>query len=120
MATQFDASANDKALLRDMRIVEEMLARGFEFAPIDIYKAKAKKYIITEDRKIMPSLNSIAGLGEKAAEAIENAAKDGPFISMEDFLQRTKVNKTSADLMKQLGLLGTIPETNQLSIFDFA
>ena len=120
MTTQFDASANDKALLRDMRIVEEMLARGFEFAPIDIYKAKAKKYIITEDRKIMPSLNSIAGLGEKAAEAIENAAKDGPFISMEDFLQRTKVNKTSADLMKQLGLLGTIPETNQLSIFDFA
>ena len=120
MATQFDASANDKALLRDMRIVEEMLARGFEFTPIDIYRAKAKEYIITEDRKIMPSLNSIAGLGEKAAEAIEAASKEGPYISMEDFMQRTKVNKTSADQLKQLGLLGSIPETNQLSIFDFS
>ena len=27
--------------MKDMKIVQEMYARGFEFVPIDIYKAKA-------------------------------------------------------------------------------
>ena len=101
-----------------MRIVEEMFARGFEFAPIDIFKAKAKEFTITEDRRIMPSLNSIAGLGTVAAEAIEADAVNGPYLSLEEFISRTKVSKTNAELLKSLGLLGGIPDTNQLSLFD--
>lgn len=30
--------------LKDMRIVQEMYARGYDFIPIDIYKAKAEKF----------------------------------------------------------------------------
>ena len=67
---------------------------------------------------LMPSLNSIDGLGEKAADAIVEAAKDGPFLSKDDFRQRTKVSKTIIDLMDSLGLLGDLPESNQISIFD--
>ncbi|MDO4961338.1 MAG: PolC-type DNA polymerase III [Eubacteriales bacterium] len=111
-------TANDKLLLRDMRIVEEMFARGIEFRPIDIFKAKAKEFILTEDGKIMPSLNSIAGLGTIAAESIEADAVNGPYLSLEEFIQRTKVSKTNAELLKSLGLLGSIPDTNQLSLFD--
>ena len=70
------------------------------------------------DGKLMPSLNSIDGLGEKAADAIVEAAKDGPFLSKDDFRQRTKVSKTIIDLMDSLGLLGDLPESNQISIFD--
>ena len=68
--------------------------------------------------KLMPSLNSIDGLGEKAADAIVEAAKDGPFLSKDDFRERTKVSKSVIDLMSRLGLLGNIPESNQISIFD--
>ena len=103
----------------DMRIVQEMYARGFEFEPIDIYRAKSREFQIIGD-KLMPSLNSIDGLGEKAADAIVEAAKDGPFLSREDFRERTKVSKTVVELMAKLGLLGDLPETNQLSLFDFA
>ena len=103
----------------DMRIVQEMYARGFEFEPIDIFRAKSRDFQIVGD-KLMPSLNSIDGLGEKAADAIVEAAKDGPFLSREDFRERTKVSKTVVELMGKLGLLGDLPETNQLSLFDFA
>ncbi len=66
----------------------------------------------------MPELDTIAGLGEKAADAVEEAVKDGPFLSKDDFRNRTKVSKTVIDLMDDLGLLGDIPESNQISLFD--
>ena len=66
----------------------------------------------------MPSLSSIDGLGEKAADAIMEASKDGAYLSKEDFRIRTKVSKTVIDLMSQLGLLGDIPESNQIRLFD--
>lgn len=103
--------------LRDMRIVQEMYARGFEFEPIDIFRAHSRNFQIVGGR-VMPSLSSIEGLGEKAADAIMEAAKDGPFLSKDDFRSRTKVSKTVIDLMADLGLLGDIPESNQISLFD--
>ena len=104
--------------MRDMRLVQEMYARGFEFMPIDIFRAHSRNFQII-DNKIMPSLNSIDGLGEKAADAIMEAAKDGPFLSKDDFRSRTKVSKTVIELMADLGLLGDIPESNQISLFDW-
>ena len=110
-------SNKEKDAMGDMRIVQEMYARGFEFEPIDIFRAQSRSFQIV-DGKLMPSLNSIDGLGEKAADAIVEAAKDGPFLSKDDFRQRTKVSKTIIDLMDSLGLLGDLPESNQISIFD--
>ena len=104
--------------VRDMKIVQEMYARGFEFTPIDLFKANSRLFQIVGD-KIMPSLNSIDGLGEKAADAIQEAAKQGPFLSKDDFRQRTKASKTITDLMDSLGILGDLPESNQISLFDF-
>ncbi len=110
-------SNREKDAYSDMRVVQEMYARGFEFEPIDIFRAQSRSFQIV-DGKLMPSLNSIEGLGEKAADAIVEAAKAGPFLSKEDFIQRTKVSKTIADLMGSLGLLGDLPESNQISLFD--
>ena len=112
-------SKKEQDTLRDMRIVQEMYARGFTFTPIDIYKAKAKDFQII-DGKLMPSLSSIDGMGDKAAEGVVDAVKDGVFLSREDFRDRTKVSKTICDLMGDLGLLGDLPQSNQLSLFDFA
>ena len=104
--------------MKDMHIVQEMYARGFEFMPIDIYKAKATKLQII-DGKLMPPFSTIDGMGDKAAEAVEVAAKDGPYLSRDDFRQRTKASKTVIDTMNDLGLFGELPESNQLSLFDF-
>lgn len=110
-------SNKEQDAVKDMRIVQEMYARGFEFEPIDIFRAHSRNFQIVNG-KIMPSLSSIEGLGEKAADAIMEAAKDGPFLSKDDFRSRTKVSKTVIDLMADLGLLGDIPESNQISLFD--
>ncbi len=110
-------STQEQNALKDMAVVREMYARGFEFLPLDIYQASAKKVRII-DGKLMPPLTSIDGMGEKAAEAVELAAKDGPFLSRDDFQDRTKVSKNVVDHMAELGLLGDIPESNQLSLFE--
>ncbi|WP_343246931.1 PolC-type DNA polymerase III [Diplocloster hominis] len=110
-------SKKEQDTLKDMKIVQEMYARGFEFMPIDIYRAQASKFQII-DGKLMPSFSSIDGLGDKAADAIVDAAKDGKFLSKDDFRARTKVSKTVTDLMDDLHLMGDLPESNQLSLFD--
>ncbi len=104
--------------IKDMRIVQEMYARGFEFLPLDIFRAHPRNFRII-DGKIMPALVSIEGLAEKAAEGIVEAVKDGPFLSRDDFRERSKVSKTVVETMANLGLLGDLPESNQMSLFDF-
>ena len=104
---------------KDMKVVREMYARGFDFIPIDIYQAQAGRFQII-DGKLMPALNTIDGLGGKAAEAVVDAVKDGKFLSKDDFRERTKVSKTVIDLLGDLGILKDLPESNQLSLFDFS
>ena len=113
-----ELSNKEQDYIKDGRIVQEMYARGFEFLPIDLYRAEPHRFQII-DGKLMPSFNSIEGLGDNAAVAIAEAAKDGPFLSKDDFRERTKVSKTIVELMSDLKILGDIPESNQLSLFDF-
>ena len=110
-------SKKEQDTMKDMHIVQEMYARGLEFLPLDIYRAKATKFQII-DGKLMPPLSSIDGMGDKAAEAVEEASKDGPYLSRDDFRQRTKASKTVIDYMAELGLLAGLPESNQLSLFE--
>ncbi|RRD92528.1 PolC-type DNA polymerase III [Clostridiales bacterium COT073_COT-073] len=101
---------------KEMRTVREMYARGFEFHKIDIYQADASHFKII-DGKIMPSFSSISGMGEKAALSIVEARKDSEFLSIEDLIARTKLSKTLVELLKTNGILGDLPETNQISLF---
>ena len=110
-------TAKEQETLKDMKLVQEMYARGYEFLPIDLYRSKATKMQII-DGKLLPPFSSIEGMGDKAAEAVEVAAAKGPFLSKDDFRQRTKVSKTVIDFMGDLGLLGDLPESNQMSLFD--
>ena len=111
-------SKKEQDTMKDMKIVQEMYARGFEFEPLDIYKAQATKFLIVNG-KLMPPLSSIDGMGEKAAEAVAEASKDGTYLSLDDFRQRTKASKTVIDTMVELGILADLPASNQLSLFDF-
>lgn len=107
----------DLDLLREMKIADEMYARGYEFLPMDIYKAKAKDFQVI-DGKIMPAFTSIDGMGEKAAMQVEEASKGEPYTSLENFRNRTKAPQTAIDKMKELGIMGDLEETDQLS-FNF-
>ena len=110
-------SKKEQDSMKDMKIVQEMYARGYDFLPLDLYQADARRFKII-DGKLMPALSTIEGLGEKAADAVMDAAKEGKFLSKDDFRDRTKVSKTVIDLMDDLGILGDLPESNQLSLFD--
>ena len=107
----------DLDTIRDGRIAQEMYARGFSFLPIDIYRAKARESLIVGD-KIMPPLSSIEGLGEKACEQIEEAARNGRFTSLDNFRNQAKISKSNVDKMVELGILSDLPESDQLT-FDF-
>lgn len=111
-------SKKEQDTLKDMKIVQEMYARGFEFMPVDLYEGQAHRFQI-KNGKLMPALDTIEGLGDKAADAVVLAARDGKFLSKDDFRMRTKVSKTVIDLMDDLGLFGDMPESNQISLFDF-
>jgi len=111
-------SKKEEGQLKDMRLVQEMYARGFEFMPIDLYKSHSRNFQII-DGKLLPPFKSIDGLGEAASDGIFEAAKNGPFLSVEDLISRAKISKTNAALMVDLGILKGLPQNNQLSLFDF-
>jgi DNA polymerase-3 subunit alpha (Gram-positive type) len=111
-----DLSKKEKDTLKDMKIVQEMYARGIDFIPIDLYKVKAKLFQVFDDG-IMPSLSAIQGLGEKAADNIVLAREDGEFLSIDELRQRTKISKTVIEVMRKNNILDGMPESNQLSLF---
>ncbi len=110
-------SNTEEEELKDMRIVQEMYARGYDFMPVDIYTAKARSFQIIGGR-IMPSFKVIDKIGESAGEAIEIAARDGEFLSKDDLRQRAKIGQTVIDKLSDLGMLKNMAESNQLSLFD--
>ena len=110
-------TAKDKVTMTILEVVNEMYARGIEFVPLNIYDAHPTKFL-NIDGKIMPALNSIAGLGTAAAESVQKAREEAPFKSIEDFRARTSVSQTHIDTLKRLGAFGDLPESSQVSIFD--
>ena len=116
-------SKKEQDTLRDMKIVQEFYARGFEFKKIDLYQSDAIKFQVVEG-KLLPPFSVIEGMGGIAAEALAVAARaenerGEKFLSKDDIRQKAKVSQTVLDTMAELGLLGGLPESNQLSIFDF-
>ena len=117
IAAKSELSPKEEEMLKDMKIVREMYARGFSFHRLDLFKAQATRFSIL-DGKLMPSITSISGLGESVAISIEEAARKGPFLSRDDLRARTRLSSTLIDLMDSMGILGSLPESNQISLFD--
>ncbi|MCF0186171.1 MAG: PolC-type DNA polymerase III, partial [Bacteroidaceae bacterium] len=111
-------SATDKDTLIALRLVQEMYARGFEFLPMDLYQSDARYFKIV-DGKLLPPFNVISGMGDKAAEQLAIAAAQGKFLSVDEIRERGKVSQSIIDTMQSLGIISGLPQSNQLSIFDF-
>ena len=111
-----NATVKEKNMYAILEIVQEMYERGYQFLPIDLYRSDAKKFVM-EDDGIRPPLNSIAGLGTVAAESIVEARKDGKFMSINDLQIRSKAGKSIIELLRNVGCLEGMSESNQMSLF---
>ncbi|STY34756.1 DNA polymerase III polC-type [Listeria fleischmannii subsp. coloradonensis] len=111
-----EASTKEKNLLTVLEIANEMLARGFKFQKVDLYKSTADEFIIEGDT-LIPPFNAIPSLGTNVAKQIVEARRDGEFLSKEDLQQRGKVSKTIIQYMDDQGCLDGLPDQNQLSLF---
>lgn len=105
-----------KICMNDLEIVLEMYERGLRFLPIDLYKSHATKFQVEGD-SLRPPLNSIAGLGNVAAESIMKSRADEKFMSIDDMKIRAKIGDSVTELLKQFGCLEGMSQSNQLSLF---
>lgn len=115
-----DATAKEQDQYSVLQIVIEMLARGFSFLPVDIYKSDYRVYRI-EDGKIRLPFGAINGIGGNAAKALAESRDDGngEYISADDLMSRAGVGKSIIESLREAGALGDLPDSSQISLFGF-
>ena len=112
-----EASNVEIDLYTTLEIVNEMWERGFKFGKLDLYRSDATEFIIDGDTLIPPFV-AMDGLGENVAKQIVRARKEGEFLSKTELRKRGGVSSTLVEKMDEMGILGNMPEDNQLSLFD--
>lgn len=108
------ASNKEKALLTILEVAYEMICRGYSFMNIDLYRSHFKNFAILGDQ-LLPPLNALEGIGEKAARRIFDQASKRPYISREDLQQRTRISKANIETLSRQGCLKQLPASNQVS-----
>ena len=111
-----EKNGKDEEMLVSLQIVCEMVARGYEFAPIELGKSEAKRYVI-EDGKIRLPFASMKGIGDAAAISMEETSKRGDYISVEEFQQQSGVSSAIIEQLREAGVLHDLPDSNQVTFF---
>lgn len=94
-----------------------MYLRGYSCEHVDLYESDAEKFIIHE-KSLLPPIASLAGMGQKAAEAIAEARQDGEFTSIENLRLRTGISKTNIEILRDHGCLDGMSESDQMVLFS--
>ena len=119
-AKGYSATNKESSVLETLKLSLEATARGFKFGNIDIEKSDGKNFILDEDGvTLICPFRTLDGLGDSVAAKIIEERNIKPFYSIEDFGMRGHVNGTTVDKLRSLGVFGNLPETSQLSLFDF-
>lgn len=109
-------TAKEESQLTTYQIMYEMLARGYEYLRVDLYRSDAMRYQIEEDKIRLPFC-SLKGLGETAARSLQKEAQKEPFMSCDEIIMRTGVSKTVIETLKEAGALAGLPESSQTTLF---
>ena len=113
-------SPKEEEIEKTLNIALEMAERGYKIGIVDINISLASKFIVNHEKKmIIPPFVTIDNLGEAAGESVVEARNEREFISIEDLVKRTKLNQQNIDRLKELGALDGLPESNQMSLFDW-
>lgn len=112
----YSASQKEKKLLTILELAMELYARGFHFKPVDIYKSDARKFILADGGLILP-FAALPNIGASAAQGVINSRNDGEYMSIEDFQNRTRLNKSAMDILRKENCFDGLPEKNQISLF---
>ena len=113
-------SPKEEEQLKTLQIALEMVERGYKFINIDLYKSEAVNFVVDHENKaLIPPFTTVDGLGENNAQTVIEARKERPFTSKEDLLKRTKLTSTNVNDLADLGVLNSLSESDQLSLFDF-
>ena len=99
-----------------LQLAWEMYLRGFSCEPVDLYASDAEKFILHEN-SLLPPFTAIPGMGQKAAQAIVEARRDGRFISVEDLATRAHVPAPAIEVLRTHGCLDGMMESNQVELF---
>ena len=111
-----NAAAIDQELAKTYEVTHEYYKRGFSFLPPDLYQSEATRFTI-EDGKLRFPFAAVHGLGESAARSIVAAREAGPFLSVDDVISRSHISRTNADQLKNMGVFGDLPDSDQISFF---
>ncbi len=113
-------SPKEQEQYKTLQIALEMVERGYKFSNIDLYRSDAVNFVVDHENKaLIPPFATIDGLGENNAVTVVEARKEKPFTSREDLLSRTKLTGTNVKDLVDMHVLDDLPETDQLSLFDF-
>ncbi len=115
----YDATNKEEGISECLNVALEATARGIKILPFDLYKSKSLTFDVADDKTLIPPFVTIDGLGAVVAKNIEEEAHKKPFVSVEDFQNRCKVSQTLVDKLRTLGVFKGMPESSQLSLFDF-
>ena len=142
-----EAKAVDKDNVVYLQLILEMLARGFVFYPIDLYKSHAYQFRPEDEKGIRIPLCCLPGVGKGVARTLSLTVKNNPrdFISQEDLLSCCRqteqnitdkiarreellpeeeelghVGQTALDALADYGALGDLPVSNQMDLFSFS
>lgn len=113
-----EASPKEKNQLTILELVYEMLVRGYSFQNVDLYRSDSTRFIV-EGNTLIPPFNAIPGVGNNAALNIVKAREEAEFLSKEDLQQRSRISKTALELLDSCGCLNGLPDSNQLTLFNF-
>ncbi|MDY4436005.1 MAG: PolC-type DNA polymerase III [Candidatus Flemingibacterium sp.] len=111
-----DATQKEKEMVDTFQLVREMLARGYKFLPVDLFRSDAFAFK-PENGKIRMPFSALGGLGDKAAEKIVSVRENETFLSIEDLAMKAGLSKAVIEILRGAGALNGMSETNQLTLF---
>ena len=113
----YSATAKEKNILTVLEIAEEMYCRGIEMEQVDFKSSSDLSFKYNKKGSIIPPFRALEGVSDAHSISIYNELKNGDFISIQDLINRTGINKVAVQALKEHGTLSGLSESNQISLF---